>query len=491
MTTTARPGGELVRDATNAFAVRLYLQLAEQQPGENLFFSPYSVLTALTMAAHGARGETALEMGTALAYPETVRQQVEETPWDTRSMLLGLADVARSLDPADAREVETTRQEIASVRAEFEAADAEAQRLREARDWDGASRASDRARSLARRLNELLAQVDQYEIHVANALWCEQTYPFEPDYLESIEAVDEDLGLFGVDFRHGFEEARARINEWIEQRTQERIQDLVPPGALDRYTRLVLTNAIYFKGEWAEPFDPAATRTEPFLLADGTSVSTPLMQERTLEQARYGAFESDGSSFDTPRQIDVGQTTGLYPDAGFQVVELAYKGGRLSMVLVVPQRPDGLSSLEAGLSAGALNGWVEQLQTRPVHVGLPRFELDTSYGLKPPLRSMGMVRAFVDPAEQNGADFSAMSQARQRSEWLYITAVLHKAFLEVNEKGTEAAAATAVVMAEATSLPVRMDFTPTVRADRPFLFLIRDRETGAVLFLGRFVAPDA
>jgi serine protease inhibitor len=284
----------------------------------------------------------------------------------------------------------------------------------------------------------------------------------------------------------------------VEDQTNRRIKDMIPRDVLDeeskRLVRLILTNAIYFKGEWEEVFPQGQTKEDSFLLADQTKVRVPLMRKDHMASARYAAFRADGSRFPTPSHIDLNRTDPDegYPDKqGLQLLELPYKGGTLSMVLIVPRSADGLAAIEKGLTASRLQGWIGSLQQRRTNVVLPRFKLETKYDLGKVLQQMGMPRAFRDPRAKDGAQFDGMTQTQDPAEKLYISKVLHKAFVEVNEKGTEAAAATAVIMAVPTAAPLSVPFVPTVRADRPFLFLIRDVPTGSILFLGRMTNPSA
>jgi len=171
------------------------------------------------------------------------------------------------------------------------------------------------------------------------------------------------------------------------------------------------------------------------------------------------------------------------------VLELSYKGGEVSMVVLLPRAAGGLEALEKKLTAENLATWVGKLRQRSVHVYLPKFKVETKYDLGQALQGLGMVRAFKDARQPGGAQFDGMSQSQDPAQKLYVSKVLHKAFVEVSEKGTEAAAATAVMMPKAEAAPATVPFTPTFRADRPFLFLVRDRQSGSVLFLGRVLNP--
>lgn len=288
------------------------------------------------------------------------------------------------------------------------------------------------------------------KLSVANALWGELSQPFRKDFV-ALCARRYGGGLRSVSFLGAAEGARREINAWAEERTAGRIKDLVPPP-LPGDTKLILTNAVYFKGDWVAKFNKAATRPEPFHKAGGGTSKAPLM--RQTGSFRYAEFD------------------------GFQALELPYNGERLAMLVLLPRTQDGLPALEKKLSARALEGWGGALAERRVEVYLPKFTLDQGFSLNQALAALGARLAF-DP---DRADFSPMTGKRG----FYISQAVHKAFVAVDEEGTEAAAATAVMMAPgAAALPA----PPAVfRADRPFLFLIRDIR-GNVLFLGRLADP--
>ncbi len=489
-------------EANSDFAFDLYKQLAKENEGKNVFFSPYSVSGALAMTAEGARAETAAEMGKVLRFPEAAKRvgdDAQRIPWEIALIHTGMAELNGKLNGGDADPAKTTeiREKIIEARKKLEAVKASMEQLRKDRKWQEFSAARREEQQLAEELNGLASQVDQYEIRVANALWGEKTYPFDPKYVTTINRYYDTGGMFPVDFKFGFEDARLRINGWVEGQTNDRIKDLIPQGALNEYTRLVLTNAIYFKGEWSTPFKEEKTKDLDFTAADGIKTQTPIMHAPKLDVGRYGAFNADGSHFNTPTRIRRGQDPKeLYPKVGgFAVVELPYKGDDLSMVVIAPNDPAGLPAVEEKLAPANLGRWIGQLKKRETHVYLPKFKMETEYTLgdaEAPgtLQRMGMVRAFKDPRDpKTGAQFHGMTTSTNPMQQLYISKVIHKAFVEVNEKGTEAAAATAVVMAMASSMPVDFPFTPEFKADRPFVFLIREKSTGSVLFLGRMATP--
>lgn len=482
------------------FAFDMYKQLLKEKEnaGKNLFFSPYSIFSALAMTAEGARGETAEEMGKVLRFPPAARRAGEEArrlPWNMAHIHTGVGAInERLMGEKDKDALAAVRAKIAQLRKTLESAKAKTAQLQEQRNWKGQSAAVAEEQAIAKNLNEALSQVDQYELSVANALWGEKTYPFENTYIKTIDRYYKTGGVFPCDYKMNFPEERVRINTWVEAQTQNRIKDLIPaiPPDEARLIRLILTNAIYFKGEWATPFKEANTKPGGFNLAGGETIQTPIMNAMNLDVGKYAAFNGDGSPFDTPKMQKLGQKEGLYPGKdGLAMLELPYKGNDISMVLIAPNDPAGLTAIEEKLTPERLSAWLGKLANRKVHVYLPKFKLETDYKLGESLKAMGMVRAFTDPSLPGGADFTGLCASSDPNLRLYISKVLHKAFVEVNEKGTEAAAATAVMMALPISAPINTPFTPTFKADRPFLFLIRDVKTGSILFVGRLMNPNS
>ncbi len=282
------------------------------------------------------------------------------------------------------------------------------------------------------------------ELNVANSLWPQEDYTFLADYLA---LTKEFYGseIEPVNFKTDTESARLKINGWVEAKTIGRIKNLIPEGMLDSSTRLVLANAIYFKGNWATQFKTAHTRPAPFKLMDGTSVDVPMMSQTDVFKF---------SQTDT-----------------FQALELPYEGNDLSMVVLLPSQADGLTELEKTISSERISNL--QFNKQEVLVQLPKFKLESEFKLGSTLAAMGIPLAFSDQA-----DFSGMDGSRN----LFIGTVVHKAFVEINEEGTEAAAATAIGM-RTTSMP------PLFEANHPFLFLIRENTTGTILFIGRVTDP--
>jgi serpin B len=287
-----------------------------------------------------------------------------------------------------------------------------------------------------------------FELSIVDQLFGQKDEPFVAAYLDLI-AESYGAGLRAVDFAAQPERERVAINQWVADATHDRIQDLIPQGVIDPLTRLVLVNAIYFNARWAEPFEKRDTHDLPFHLLSGDSVSVPAMTQVT----GYPYF------------------TGT----GFEAVELPYRGDHAALLVIVPA-PGRFAEVESGLDAARLDAVVAGLATQRVKLSLPKFSFTAPLGLKALLARLGMRKAF-DPSQ---ADFSGLDALP-----LYVTDVIHKAFVRVDEEGTEAAAATAVT-AGTTSIPIG-DITLTV--DRPFILLLRDRTSGALLFVGRVLDP--
>lgn len=286
---------------------------------------------------------------------------------------------------------------------------------------------------------------------VANSLWPQVGYPFLDAFLDLCQRC-YGVSITPVDYASDPEAARKTINAWVENKTRNKIQELLQPRNVGSDTTLALVNAIYFKGAWLNPFDPEQTVEGPFWLSPGKSVTVPMMQQRE----RFGYAEVDG----------------------VQILDMPYAGNDLSMIVLLPALDVGVTRLEEPLTLETLAKWTSYLDWMKVQVHLPRFKITGRFDLGDTLMAMGMPGAFYYGA----ADFSGMTGARD----LFISKVVHKAFVEVNEQGTEAAAATAVTMGRGFGGPV-----PVFEADRPFLFLIRDRASGSILFLGRVVDPTA
>ena len=290
------------------------------------------------------------------------------------------------------------------------------------------------------------------ELRIANGLWAQAGKPFLPEFLDPVQRGYQ-ARLERVDFKTGAEAARLAINSWVAGQTENRIPDLLPPGSLLANTRLVLANAIYFKGVWAKPFEKAGTSPQPFFLAAGGQVLAPLMHH--ADEVRY--LENDR----------------------FQAVELPYSGGQLSLVVLLPREHNGYAGLERELTPAFLSQSLAPMRNQRVEIFLPRFKMQFGAELKGVLSRLGMPDAFSPDSDFSGMDATHL---------LYISEVFHKAWVELNEEGTEAAAATGVVVAT-RAMVQRPREVPVFRADHPFVFLIRDTQSGSVLFLGRLTNP--
>jgi serpin B len=382
--TAQLPDSQEVVAGNTAFALNLYAQLRTTEG--NLFFSPYSISTALAMTYGGARGETEKQMAKALNF--TLSQD--------------------RLHP---------------VFAALEAALVNVQKK------------------------------GKVQLTVANSLWPQKEYPFLAEYLDLCQK-HYGVTITPVDYKGATEAARKQIDDWVEAKTEKKIQNLIKPGVLTVDTRLVLANAIYFKGNWSIQFDPKHTAEQPFHIASGKDAKCQLMYRRGL--VAYG---------ETPE---------------LQVLELPYAGDDLAMIILLPRKIDGINGLEERLTAVNLQKWIQGLQQQKVVVQLPKFKTTSEFSLKDKLMTLGMTDAF----NLNRADLSGMGG---KPGDLFISAVVHKAFVDVNEEGTEAAAATAVVTTEKAA---SHEEPPRVfRADHPFLFLIVDKTTGSLLFMGRVMEP--
>jgi serpin B len=351
-----------------------------------LFFSPFSISTALAMAYAGARGETAAEMEDVLRFAR-------------------------------------------------------------------------KGKALHGAYGELIASLNErgeagaYRMSVANALWGQSGYRLLEPFLELTEA-SYGAGLRNMDFKADPEAARREINAWVEEKTMDKIKELLVRGVITDQTRLVLTNAIYFKGKWANEFDEDRTEDAPFFLVDGEEVEAPLMNK--MDSFHYMENEV------------------------LQALSMPYVGQELSMVILLPRAKDGIAALEKSLAWDDVSACVKTAQRRRVEVYLPKFTVTSQFLLKKALGDMGMQRAF----NADMADFSGMTGGRD----FFIWAAVHKAFVDVNEEGTEAAAATGLVMGVTAIMPDEEEI-PVFRADHPFLFMIMDNRSGAVLFMGRVMNP--
>lgn len=379
----AAPAGDLQKavDGQTRLALNLYRELVKGH-SDSVFLSPHSIGVALSMTSAGARGNTAKEFDTVLG-----------------STLAGSAH-HQAMNDLDAQ-------------------------------------------LNARGANAKAADGKPFRLKSTNQLFAQNGFPFEMAFLDTL-AVDYGANVRLMDFVKAAEPSRLTINDWVAQRTEDRIKDLLPVGIIDDSTRLVLVNAIYFNAAWKIPFEPSRTANRNFTTVGGTVQSVPTMRESLLH-ARAAVVN------------------------GTEVVELPYDGEELSMLLVVPAA-GSFASVESALSPAVLSSYVAALKNETLDLFMPKFELKNALRLKAPLMALGLQDAFGQ------ADFSGMS----REGGLQVSDVVHQAFVKVNEAGTEAAAATGVVVG-VTSVPMSRE----VKVDRPFIFAVRDNATGAIVFLGR------
>jgi len=376
---------ELVAGNT-AFAFELYKALQSEEG--NLFFSPYSISTALAMTYAGARGETEQQMADTLHFslPQT------------------------QLHPAfNSLDIQLTTNE------------------------EGGK--SDKR--------------TDFTLRIANSLWGQQGYPFLEEFLDML-AENYGAGMRLVDFVTASEPARIAINDWVSDQTEEKIKDLIPQGAIDSMTRLVLANAIYFYADWQRQFDPNDTRDAAFTLLNEEQVTVSMMSQLS------GFLYTQGE--------------------GYQAVEMPYVGGKAAMTIIVPNSGE-FADFDSSITVDQIDEIIANLERKQVKLRLPKFTYKSDFSLAEILSRMGMHDAF------GNADFSGMDGTTN----LFISDVFHKAFVAVDEEGTEAAAATAVVMTLSAE-PI-IDVTLTI--DRPFIYLIRDTDTGSILFMGRVLNPAA
>jgi len=371
-------GFSTVEDSSNFLAIDLYKVLSNKSG--NIFFSPFSISSALAMTYMGADGNTAAQMRKVLYFD-----------------------------------------------------------LEEEALHDGFSKLMD----------SLNQPNENYQLSIANSIWAQFDYPFFKEFIERLQSYYQ-AGLNYVDFVNRRDEAREKINKWVEEKTNQKIKDIIKPDDIDGLTRLVLVNAIYYKGVWLEPFDPSLTSKEEFYINQNESKEVDMMFRNLL--ANYAENSS------------------------VQVLELPYAGNQISMIVVLPKKGKDLKEIEKDISLELLKKWKSEMRKTSVDVYLPKFKTECRFNLKGTLMGMGMVDAFTD-----AADFSRMDGTRL----LKIKDVIHQSFVEVNEQGTEAAAATAVIIGikMAPTMPV------VFKADRPFIFFIYDNLHDLILFMGRLSNP--
>jgi serpin B len=352
----------------------------------NLILSPFSISLALAMTYSGARGETEAQMAEVLNFSGQ-----EQTHTAFNALDLALEENPLTLDK----------------------------------------------------------EQEPMQLNIANSVWAEQTFSFLPDFLDTL-SVNYGAGMHLLDFINSPEPSRKEINNWVSDKTEEKINDLLPEGSINSETKMVLVNAIYFKADWLDAFDANDTYDRDFNLLDGSTVSVPMMSQRMF--IPYALQD------------------------GYAIAELPYAGESAAMTLIVPDE-GRFEEIESQLSYGMVQEALANITTTDVAVAMPKFKYESAFLLSDALSALGMPLAF----DEGQADFSGMTNEQD----LFIADVIHKAFVAVDEEGTEAAAATAVIMEGATAMMTEN----TLYIDRPFIYLIRDIETGQILFIGRVLNP--
>lgn len=363
-----------VASINNRFAIRLYSEMARETKG-NIFFSPYSIASAMNIVGEGARGTTETELKQVLPFGQASRDEL-------KALYQSINDVS--------------------------------------------------------------------SISLANALWLYEKYSLSQDY----ERVVKDIyfsELRGVDFKSNPEGCREIVNKWVLEKTKDKIKDLIPQDGVDELTRLIIANAIHFKDSWKTEFDPTETRQETFFLPNGTCL-TPLMKAKKLR-------------------------TGFCRSERYQMLSLPYRDESTDMVIVLPESEDIRPAVEASLVDIVENKNFSNPTSEQVDVWIPKFKIETDYSLVPTMKNLGITKVFTDR--------SNLSRITQDDPYLKVGGIFHKAFVDVNEEGTEAAAATAVVVTRCLSITM----TPAFRVDHPFIFFIRHRASGTILFMGRITNP--
>ncbi|XP_048009091.1 leukocyte elastase inhibitor-like [Megalobrama amblycephala] len=426
---------EALSAANTQFSLNLFKKISGGNASGNVFYSPVSISSALAMVSLGARGNTAAQMFKVLGFnnppkPDAATpapQQLTQKPQIT-------CGVKGQHEPSMTQQ--TQKFEIPA-----------------ALKVPGPKTEDQIHLSFNKFMSELNKPGVPYVLSLANRLYGEQSYQFVEKFLNDAKRYYE-AGLEEVDFKTKSEAARVTINKWVEKKTQEKIKDLVPQGAVDEMTRLVLVNAIYFKGNWEKKFPKEATRDAQFKMNQNRTKPVKMMYQKAQFPLAF------------------------IPEMNSQVLELPYVGKNLSMLIILPNEMEdnttGLQKLEKALTYEKLMEWTKpsNMRQQEVQVSLPRFKMEEKYDMKSLLISMGMEDVF------GHADLSGMSSNND----LVLSKVIHKAFVEVNEEGTEAAAATGAIVAIRSSASMFI-------ADHPFLFFVRHNPSNAILFYGRFCSP--
>ncbi|XP_059901817.1 leukocyte elastase inhibitor-like isoform X1 [Gadus macrocephalus] len=416
-------------EANTTFTLALFKKITEENKTGNVFYSPLSISSALAMVLLGARGNTSTQMSEVLCFSEAEGPQQQALPALAQMQMQQRAPTT-FLPPFLLKRMALQHQKgEEDINASF-----------------------------SKLLSELNKPDALYSLSLANRLYGEKTYQFVQEFLDETRKYYQ-ADLQSVDFKAKAEEARVEINTWVEKQTQDKIKDLLVPGVVDSLTKLVLVNAIYFKGKWDKQFKEEATKETAFKLNKNDTKKVKMMHHKATFPLAF------------------------IPEANCQILELPYEGKELSMLICLPMEIEdgttGLEKLEAMLTYETFMEWTrpDMMDQSEVNVGLPRFKMTQTYDMKDLLVSMGMVDAF----DQGLSDFSGMSSAND----LVLSKVVHKAFVEVNEEGTEAAAATAAIM-----MLRCIRVIPQFVADHPFLFFIRHNPSKSILFAGRYSSPE-
>ena len=372
-------------EANNKFAFKLFQEL-QTTNDNNLFYSPFSISTALAMTYGGARGTTAIQMSKTMEF--LVGDQFHS---DYKNLLNSLSEVTKG----------------------------------------------------------------GIILNIANSLWAQKDFKFLPSYFTLVKS-NYNSEIKNVDFQNNLkrENSRKEINSWVEQKTNDKIKDILKQGDLNEDTKLVLVNAIYFYSDWAKPFKKAETEPRDFFLLGGSQIQVPLMFQK--------------------------ESFGYYEDSKIKALEIPYKDKKVSMLIFLPNTNNGITEFEKTFDSGYYQKIIASLHSNLVRLYLPKCQLTFKVNLKTTLSHMGMPMAF-----SAGADFSGMTGKKD----LCISEIIHQAFINVDELGTEAAAATAVVMKGALATPPRP--SKVFKADHPFIFCIKDNATGSILFMGKIMKPNA
>ncbi|CAM4696685.1 unnamed protein product [Leuciscus chuanchicus] len=427
--------------ANTQFSLNLFKKISGGNASGNVFFSPVSISSALAMVSLGARGNTAAQMIKVLGFTNPPKPDAA-TPGHHQP----------TQKPQIACGAKGQHEPMTQQTQKFEIP---AQLKKCPQPVPGQKTEDQIHSSFNKFMRELNKPGVPYVLSLANRLYGEQSYQFVEKFLNDAKSYYE-AGLEKVDFKNQSEAARVNINKWVEKKTQEKIKDLVPQGAIDGMTRLVLVNAIYFKGNWEKQFPKGSTRDGQFKLNKNRTKPVKMMNQKAQFPLAF------------------------IPEINSQVLELPYVGKNLSMLIILPNEMDddttGLQKLEKALSYEKFIQWTKpsNMRQQEVEVFLPRFKMEEKYDMKSLLISMGMEDVF----DMQKVNLSGMSTNND----LVLSKVIHKAFVEVNEEGTEAAGATGAIVA-VRSLPQMFN------ADHPFLFFIRHNPSNAILFYGRFCSP--